>query len=93
MVTYLLQTHKAQWNNKLAKRVVKLIQDWIAGTESIRWNGDQYKSILQNGAYRIKPEIFTELQSGWPSYAPLWGIWQKEVETFMQVFIVQKRDE
>ena len=90
LVIYLLQTNQSPWDNKLALRIIKIIKDWLSSSHSLSWSGDAYKSILENASYRIDPDLFNVLQEGWPSHSRLWGLWQKDVETFMRTLLFRK---
>lgn len=90
LVTYALTLNHFNWSDKLATRVIRIIQDWIAQPDSLSWNSELFKSILNNAAYRISPKLFKQVQQGWPTGARFWGVWEKDVQTFLQTLLFRK---
>ncbi len=90
LIIHLLQTHTSNWEDKLAREVIRRIQNWLSEHHSLSWTGEHYQEILRHAAYQVNPDLFGVLQKGWPTHTRLWALWQKDVETFISTLLFRK---
>ena len=89
-VFQLLLANDAPWENDLAKLIISRLQEWIANTKSMDWNALHYKQFLDMAAMRCSPSLFSFLEKGWRTSAPLWYNWENLVTDMLNTVLFRR---
>ena len=86
----LLLRNDAPWDNDLTKLIISRLQEWVAITKVMDWNALHYKQFLDMAALRSSPSLFTFLEKGWRTTAPLWYNWEKLVSEMLNTVLFRR---
>jgi hypothetical protein len=89
-VFQLLLANDAPWENDLTKLIISRLQEWVANTKVMDWNALHYKLFLDMAALRCSPFLFTFLEKGWRTTAPLWYNWEKLVTEMLNTVLFRR---
>lgn len=89
-VTQLIQQNTHLWETELSILVIKRFQLWLRNSTMYYWNTWHYKDILKKAAYYSDTKLFDTLKTGWDYQAPIWGLWEPEVEQFFKILAFRR---
>ncbi|MEO1260660.1 MAG: DUF5691 domain-containing protein [Bacteroidota bacterium] len=89
-VFQLLLANDAPWENELAKMIISRLQEWIANTKTMDWRALHYKQFLDMAATRCSPSLFSFLEKGWRTTAPLWYNWENLVTDMLNTVLFRR---
>lgn len=89
-VFQLLLANDAPLNNELTRTIIHRLQEWIAVTKTMDWNALHYKLFLDMVAMRCSPSLFSFLEKGWRTTAPLWYNWENLVTNMLNTVLFRR---
>lgn len=89
-VFQLLLANDAPWENDLTKLIISRLQEWVANTKVMDWDALHYKLFLDMASMRCSPFLFTFLEKGWRTTAPLWYNWEKLVTEMLNTVLFRR---
>lgn len=89
-VNAILKAANHPWKDELTLKIIKKMQDWIAGKSAGYWSGWHLRTILKQAAYSCNPDLFDTLQKGWSANAYIWTSWERDIDDFLSVLKFRK---
>ncbi len=89
-VFQLLLINDSPWDNDLTKLIISCLQEWIAVAKTMDWSALHYKQFLDMAALRCSPSLFSFLEKGWRTTAPLWYNWEKLVTEMLNTVLFRR---
>lgn len=88
-IVHLLKLSPHRWQPQLTQTFIAGLQNWMNNAQSY-WAGWHYKGILKKAAYHSDPMFYDQFERGWPREKRIWGTWEKEIETFLNILRFRK---
>ena len=89
-VFQLLLANDAPWENELTKTIISRLQEWLALSKKMDWDALHYKQFLDMAAMRCSPSLFSFLEKGWRTSAPLWYNWENLVTQMLNTVLFRR---
>lgn len=86
----LLQKENYVWDDRLTNRVMTQLKEWLGENVSYSWSGYQYRMMLKNAAYNVKPTMEKSLSHFWLSDSRGWAGWDKDIQQFLNILSFRK---
>jgi len=90
IILKLLANTTLVWNEDLSLLIISRFQKWLITAPANFWQQHHYKKLLQDAAYKCPVSLYERLKKGWGQDSSAWGMWEKEVESFLRALVFRK---
>lgn len=86
----IIRSSKHLWTAALSKTLIRSFQKWMAQQANSHWGAWHYRAVLKMAAYHCAISVYPDLRKNWPTDAPVWSAWQRDIEIFLSTLQFRK---